>query len=80
MNYAHEQKITALREERQQIAARARHEMQTERENEAEKAAQDALIDLTPAAIMQGSKENFFKSIAGSNDLEDNLQELVDFI
>jgi len=29
---------------------------------------------------MQGAKANFFKSIEASNDLEDNLQELVDFI
>ena len=41
---------------------------------------EEAKEDKSPAAVMNRSKEMFFRSIKGSTDLEDNLQELVEFV
>jgi len=38
------------------------------------------MVDNSPAAIMTRNRDIFFNSIQDSVDLEDNLQELVDFI
>lgn len=37
-------------------------------------------VDTSPAAVMARAKEQFFGKIKLSEDLEDNLQELVEFI
>ena len=59
---------------------RARHEAAKKREEEEEEKAARAKEDNSPAAVMSREREHFFARIKDSQDLEDNLQELVEFI
>ena len=58
----------------------ARYEHAKAMEEEEIIAEEEAKEDKSPAAVMNRSKEMFFRSIKGSTDLEDNLQELVEFV
>ena len=58
----------------------ARYEHAKAMEDEEIIAEEEAKEDKSPAAVMNRAKEMFFRSIKSSTDLEDNLQDLVDFI
>lgn len=69
-----------MRENRQHAAAMARYEHAKQAEEEAYIAEEEVKDEKSPAAAMARSSEMFLRSLKGSTDLEDNLQELVDFI
>ena len=46
----------------------------------AKKAEEEALVDNSPKAVMARAKDTFLRRLARSQDLEDNLQELTEFI
>ena len=58
----------------------ARYEHAKAMEDEEIVAEEEAKEEKSPAAVMNRAKEMFFRSIKNSTDLEDNLQDLVDFI
>lgn len=68
------------REERQRAAAMLRYDNAKKEEEEEFAREEEAKEDKSPAAVKTRAKDLFFRSIKNSNDLEDNLQELVDFI
>ena len=57
-----------------------RNEFAKEKAKADEAKAAEEKVDMTPAAVMGRAKEVFFRVIKESQDLGDNLQQLVDFI